>query len=376
MHSSPLLSRLIANEGQNEIALKNGITIACYPCSYVTVRGISIVCVICDEMAFWRHEETAANPEQEVLDALRPGMSTFSTAKLIKISTPYRKEGILWHEFQRRAELDHLVWQLPSPAMNPALDELILEKARKRDEQTFRREYLAEFTDDINGWIVPEVLDPCILPGRSALPHIENARYVAAIDPAFSHSDFALAVLHQTENGPIVVDRVARWAGTKKAPLAYEWVCNEILAVLREYGINNVLSDQYCAPVISQHLQTLGIHFDQHSFGSHTRTDIFGNLKHLIVQRQIELLDDPVLLRQLRALEEHRTPNGNIDIRPAHGQKDDLAVVVALAAFELANKPIIRELWAPVFFPFRERDASWHVISGGFPRPGRASFED
>ena len=26
-------------------------------------------------------------------------MATFATAKLIKISTPFRKEGILWREF-------------------------------------------------------------------------------------------------------------------------------------------------------------------------------------------------------------------------------------------------------------------------------------
>jgi hypothetical protein len=57
-----------------------------------------------------------------------------------------------------------------------------------------------------------------------------------------------------------------------------------------------------------------------------------------MVQRKIELLDKPALLRQLRALEERKTANGNIDIWPSYSQKDDVAVAVALGAFELAKR--------------------------------------
>ncbi len=72
LNSSPLLKRFVARERSDEVELTNGITIACYPCSYIAVRGVSVVCAICDELAFWHHKETAANPEEEVLAALRP----------------------------------------------------------------------------------------------------------------------------------------------------------------------------------------------------------------------------------------------------------------------------------------------------------------
>jgi hypothetical protein len=270
-------------------------------------------------------------------------MATFLTAKLIKISTPYRKEGILWREFQQRAELKHPVWQLSSAEMNPTIQGRILDEARKRDEPKFRREFLAEFADDVAGWIAPEVLDACIVRNRTELPRIENGTYVVAVDPAFKHNDFALAVLHATGDGPVVVDRVERWAGTKNAPLGYEWVCGEIARISKEYAIREVFGDQYCAAVIKQHFDKLGIHYNEHTFGAYTRADLFGNLRHLLVQRKIELLDQPVLLRQMRALEERRTPNGNIDIRPSYGQKDDVAVAVALGAFELAKRPPAKE---------------------------------
>jgi hypothetical protein len=341
--SSPLLKQYLARERSEEVELTNGISIACYPCSYIAVRGVSVICVVCDELAFWQHEETAANPEEEVLAALRPAMATFATGKLIKISTPFRKEGILWRELQQRAELDHLVWQLPSAIMNPTIQGRILDEARKRDESKFHREFLAQFTTDIAGWIATDVLEACVVRNRTELPRVENGTYVAAVDPAFQHSDFALAVLHQKADGPIVVDRVERWEGTKKEPLGYEWVCGEIARIVKEYGIREVWGDQYCAAVIKQYFDKLGIRYHEYTFGTHTRADLFGNLRHLLVQRKIELLDEPILLRELRALEESSTPNGNIDIRPSRSQKDDVAVAVALGAFELTRRPPRRE---------------------------------
>jgi Transposase DDE domain group 1 len=73
------------------------------------------------------------------------------------------------------------------------------------------------------------------------------------------------------------------------------------------------------------------------SFGTGTRASLFGNLRQLIIQRKIAILDDPGLLHQLRSLEEVRAANGNIDIRPARSAKDDLAIAVALAASELSE---------------------------------------
>jgi len=353
--STPLLERYVVRERSDEIELSNGISIVCYPCSYIAVRGVTVVAAICDELAFWRHKETAANPEEEVLAAIRPTMATFQTSKLIKTSTPHRKEGVLWREFRQRTELDHLVWQLTSPEMNPTLQPSVLERARRLDEEKYRREFLAEFTDQISAWVVSDVLDSCIVRDRTELPRVENASYVIAIDPAFKHNDFALAVLHKTADGPVVVDRVARWAGTKKAPLAYEWVCGEIARIANDYGIRKVMGDQYCAPVIKQHFDKLGIHYHEYIFGAQTRADLFGNLRHLLVQRKIELLDEPVLLRQLRALEERQTPNGNTDIRPSYSQKDDVAVAVALGAFELAKRLSPKKPWVEVFtIPLRQ----------------------
>jgi len=332
--SSPILLARVAKFRKNEIVLKNGITIICCACSSISVRGTGVVAAICDEVSFWRNDETSVHCDEEVLAALRPSMITFPTSKLIKITTPHAKRGIVWNEYRRRAELNYPVWQLPTMEMNPTFSLELLEQERDRSLEKFKREFLAEFTDNVVSWIEPEVLDACIVQGRKELPHVSNGTYAAAVDPAFKQSDFGLAIAHRTSEGLIVLDHVARWTGSKKAPLGFERVCREIADILRGYGIDNVQGDQYAAAAIQQEFLKLGLSYREVTFTRQTRPQLFNNLKHLLSQRKIELLDEPALLRQLRSLEEYKAADGGIDVRPEYG-KDDLAIVLGLCAFEL-----------------------------------------
>jgi hypothetical protein len=121
--------------------------------------------------------------------------------------------------------------------------------------------------------------------------------------------------------------------------LGHEDVLGQVKSILDEYQINSLTGDQHCFELIQQILERLGICYKKYNFDARTRPEIFANLRQLLLQRKIELLDNPELLRQLRSLQEHRTDRGQVDIRPAGGAKDDLAVAVALAASELAKQP-------------------------------------
>lgn len=335
--TSPPLKNKVVKFRMNEIDLDNGITIACYPCSQITIRGLRVVAAVLDELGFWRDEVTAANPAEDVLNALRPAMATFTNHKLIKISTPYRKEGVLWRDYKERAERDYLVWQLSSAEMNPSISSDFLENERRRDEESFRREFLAQFTDHIEGWIGFETLEQCVIKSCTERPPVTDAIYAAAVDPAFKGDDFALAIAHRLPDGTIILDHTATWTGTRKAPLGFEWVCGEIARTLKRYGLNNVTGDQHCAAIIQQEFLKLGIRYQEVTFAAATRLDLFGNLKHLLIQRKIQILDKPELLRQLRSLEEHKSIRGNIEVRSAYDVKDDLAVAAALVAFQLSG---------------------------------------
>jgi hypothetical protein len=145
-----------------------------------------------------------------------------------------------------------------------------LENARRENEQTFRREYLAEFTDNVFGWITPEILEPCIMRGQRELPPVANGTYVAAIDPAFRSSEFAFSVLHRSDNGQITVVYATRWIGTKTKPLNFQPVCEQIAKTVMRYGINALYGDQYCFQILRQHFVSLGIHYEEFPFGART----------------------------------------------------------------------------------------------------------
>jgi phage terminase large subunit-like protein len=59
---SPILQQYVSKITKDEIELKFGIPIAGRP-SYISIRGVPVVCAILDELAFWNHEPNSANPE-------------------------------------------------------------------------------------------------------------------------------------------------------------------------------------------------------------------------------------------------------------------------------------------------------------------------
>ena len=93
--SSPLFRKAVKRELRDEIELQNNIIISIKTCDFRSIRGYTVVAAICEELAFWKDEQSA-NPAQEVLVALKPALATVAGSLLIGISTPYSRSGVLW----------------------------------------------------------------------------------------------------------------------------------------------------------------------------------------------------------------------------------------------------------------------------------------
>jgi len=74
LNEIPALKQMIARQIADELELNNGITIAVKTSDYRAVRGVTIVCAIADEVAFW--DSQGVNPDKEIFQALRPAMAT------------------------------------------------------------------------------------------------------------------------------------------------------------------------------------------------------------------------------------------------------------------------------------------------------------
>ena len=90
---------------------------------------------------------------------------------------------------------------------NPTVSAELLDQERERSLENFKREFLAEFTDNVVSWIEAEVLDACIVQGRKELPRVSDVTYAAAVDPAFKQSDFVLVIAHRTSGGHTPTER-------------------------------------------------------------------------------------------------------------------------------------------------------------------------
>jgi len=107
----PMLAALVERRTKDAIHLVNGIVIEVHTANFRAVRGYTLIGAICDEIAFWRSDESA-NPDTEILNGLRPGMATVPGALLLCISSPYARRGALWEAY--KAHWDKQI-HLPTP---------------------------------------------------------------------------------------------------------------------------------------------------------------------------------------------------------------------------------------------------------------------
>ena len=106
------------------------------------------VAPVLDELAFFR-VEGGADSDAEIQMSLRRGMVSFARTRLIKISTPYLRSGVLFDDFTRawgQDDPDLLVWRASSLLMNPTLHAERLAREQRLDPTRYAREYLGEFT--------------------------------------------------------------------------------------------------------------------------------------------------------------------------------------------------------------------------------------
>jgi len=178
------LRRMVTAWRADEVELSNDITIAVKTSDYRSVRGVTIVCCVCDEVAFW--DSQGVNPDTAVFSALRSAMATIPIAKLICISTGYAQVGVLYDmhkQYHGKNDDEILVWQADTRTMNPTISEALIEKELERDPEAARAEWLGEFRQDVTAAFTLEMIEACTVPGRVELLPSPHVFYFAFVDP-------------------------------------------------------------------------------------------------------------------------------------------------------------------------------------------------
>jgi hypothetical protein len=264
-------------------------------------------------------------------------MATSPHGKLLLVSSPYTMSGALWDIWrQRDVDPDTLVWRAPTALMNPTVSARFLAKEQARDPENFRREYLAEFTEAISGFLCAEVIERCVVPGRTEVPpQPDQFFYVAAIDAAYKGDCFTLCVAHNDPDcDRVVVDHLQGWQGSRQQPLRLSEVLPQIEALGQRYGFGRVFGDQFGAEPLKEAFRRHGLYYQERTFTPISKADIYATLRSRLQDRTVELLDHGDSLRELRALEIESLPGGGTRIGHPRNGHDDYADALALAVSE------------------------------------------
>jgi hypothetical protein len=337
--STPMLAALMRHETKESISLTNGVDIEVQVSSYRSVRGFTVVAAICDEIAFWQTDESGADPDSEVLNALRPAMATVPGALLVLLSSPYAPKGELYRAYERSygKDDDHhtLVVKAPTWVMNPLLprDHPTIARAFAEDEARANAEYAAEYRSDVENLFSREVVDACVVPGRYELPPLRDLDYLAFVDPSGGSKDaFTLAIGHRDHaTGRRVVDAVR----ITKPPFAPSEVVKDYAALLNTYRIHQVSGDRYAGEWPREQFRRHGIEYEPSPLPA---SDLYRELLPCINGGTVELLAHADLRKQLIALERHTGRSGRDRIDHAPNAHDDLANAVAGVVHLLAQE--------------------------------------
>jgi hypothetical protein len=344
----PMLRSMVVSQLKESISLTNRVVIEIHTCSFKATRGYTLIGVIADELAFWNSDDSA-NPDVEVLNALRPGLAT-TNGLLLGVSSPYAKRGTLFHAYREHfgKPSEVLVWKASSREMNPSLNMTAVATAYARDAASARAEFGGEFRDDVEGLLPLEVVEVCVRVGRRELPFISGENYFAFTDPSGGRSDaMTLAVAH-CEREIAVLDLLRE----VQPPFSPERTVREFADTLKRYRIYDVEGDRYAGEWPREQFAKQGISY---RVAEKTKSEFFLELLPLLTSGRCELLDNPRLITQLVGLERRTARGGRDSVDHSPGAHDDIANSAAGA--------LVRAIGTSGNYGFLE-----FVASGGFER--------
>lgn len=342
---SPLLASLVESATDDEILFANGTAFAAFPCTGRGGRGWPIFCLLLDELAHFVDSDGNSSAES-VVRALVPATAQFgNAARIVASSTPWGADGYFAELFARAlgGELDDAIAHHATTAeANPAISPGFLAAEERRDPESFKSEYLAEFVGSGGVFFEPgNVRAAVTLPGE--LHPGDGTNWIGGLDPAFSSDPFGLALVGRDprDRARLLVGLVRSWAPPRRKAVSLEEgrsfedvVLAEVAQVLRLFGASAV-TDQYKSAGVVERLRRHGVSVRSVAMTAPVKDAAFGFLRGRLNEGSIELFEHPDLLRELRAIRvRYAAGRSSVVLPRIGGSHCDLAQALAIACLE------------------------------------------
>jgi hypothetical protein len=366
----PALAKLVTHIGDDSIELRNRCCIEVHTNSYRSVRGRSLLCVIADEVAFWRSEDSAS-PDVETAGAVAPGLARIKGSMLILISTAHKRSGLLYQKYRDaygRDDPHTLVVKGTTLQFNPLFDAKIIERQVAGDPALYRAEYFSEWRDDLSSFISRQLLEAAVDSGVIVRPPVDGVTYRAFVDVSGGeHDGFTAAVTHHDKDGSIVLDLLFE----RLPPFDPYAVTEEVVKLFKAYRCTLAIGDAYAAKWSSGAFVKAGVMYRKSPIN---RSEIYLNVLPLFASGRVRLLDHPKLITQFVSLERRTFPTGRDRVDHAPGGHDDLCNSCA-GALDLASRVPVQKI-PMVGVSWWSKNTGWVEPGGGIDTsvPGSPSY--
>ncbi len=319
-----------------------------------SLRGRSIICLICDEAAFFTSEGFVVN-DREIVKAVRPRL--LRGGLILLASTPWSDEGLFAELCEKNGKnaTSAIVAHAPTLVLrdnDPELAELIaLERAE--DPETAEREYDAVF--NLGGSsaffdapslaaAVRDFIDPVDYPNRAAGADIGLVRDSSAMvvtgrtapESTGNHNDAIRA--HEARILPfeIAVLSITELRPTKVQPLKLSLVIGTFAETMKAHGVNEVLADGHNRESAREYADLHQIKIAAAPEGNAGKFETYVLTRKLFREGRLVVPRHARLMAQLRAVRSKPLPGGGYQLispRSAGGGHGDLVSALVLGVF-------------------------------------------
>lgn len=293
-------------------------------------RGYSPDLVIVDEAAFIENGDYIFN------QVIEPSVQA-TKGRIILLSTPNGQQGFFYTCFNSKYWSSYQFgWDVCPTNSKDEMEE----KRERMTLEEFQAEYEAKFTATKDAYFSSKDVVRASSKGLNSSPPVEGRRYSIGVDFGKINDNCVIHVGHvENPSDPVNEQRVVMDQRIVK-PLGtdYGQIIGELNALsLRWNHPQFVLDATGVGEAPSDMLSNEGIRVEPVKFSIKSKADFFSNLKILLEQGRIDILDEAETKKQLQEFRYEYTPSGQIKLHHPDGGHDDECDALALMAWGLIN---------------------------------------
>jgi phage terminase large subunit-like protein len=316
-----------------KIAARSGASVEVLSADGASAFGLRPHLLVIEEFAQWPQTRNA----RRLWTALLSALGKIPGSRLL-ILTSAGEPGHFSHKVLEEARRSDRwrVSEVAGPLPWVDLAELEAQRPLLRDSE-FARLHLNQWTQSEDRLVSAEDLEAAAVLDGPQAPR-PGVKYVVTLDVGVTNDASVAVVAHaervsEQRGAParVVVDRIARWRGTRRKPVDLSEVEGWIHTACVEYHRAPLHADPYQAVGLLQRLRSRGVRASEFTFSAQSVGRVANALHLALRNRLIWIPNDAELVAELGRVRLRETSPGAVRLDHDSGEHDDRAVAMAIA---------------------------------------------